>query len=261
MAVRSFELDISPGGIPPIIHVSQNTEESILFTLTASGGEDIPQYTYIRGTKLKDMTGFEYSLERPVSIGGNSGQFRLTKQMTAVSGKVICEFSTQPYDSTTRTYSSANFYLLVEPAAMSDETLQSATDVRDLMSRMQAIADGAEADADRAESAKDASLNYSQLSRSYAVGDTGTREGESTDNAKYYKNQAQSSRTQANSYANQARSYATNASSSAMQASQSVTQARTYANNASDYADDALAAKQWVEQWYNNLEDAASTNY
>jgi len=256
MAVREFTLDITPGGIPPIIHVSQNTEETIKVNCIASGGEDIPAYAYIRGTKLKDMTGFEYHLTYTQGV-----QFTTTKQMTAVSGKVICELSTQPYDSTERTYSSANFYLLVEPAAMSDETLQSATDVRDLMSRIQAIADDAEADADRAESAKDASLNYSQLSRSYAVGDTGTREGESTDNAKYYKNQAQSSRTQANSYANQARSYATNASSSAMQASQSVTQARTYANNASDYADDALAAKQWVEQWYNNLEDAASTNY
>lgn len=40
--------------------------------------------------------------------------------------------------------------------------------------------------------AKESSENFSKLSKSYAVGGTGTREGEDTDNAKYYSEQAKS---------------------------------------------------------------------
>ena len=63
------------------------------------------------------------------------------------------------------------------------------------------------------------------LSRSYAVGGTGTREVEDTDNARYYKEQAALKAAQANGYASQAGGHASQAGSYATQAADSAAQA------------------------------------
>lgn len=84
-----------------------------------------------------------------------------------------------------------------------------------------------------ANSATNAS-NNATLSRSYAVGGTGTRTGENTDNAKYYKEQAASSATNAANSASAASTSKTNAASSATAAARSASAASASAQNAAE---------------------------
>ena len=63
------------------------------------------------------------------------------------------------------------------------------------------------------------------LSKSYATGGTGTRDGENTDNAKYYNQQSLSYKQEAYEYASQAQNYYMNTSSAANRAGALVTEA------------------------------------
>lgn len=76
---------------------------------------------------------------------------------------------------------------------------------------------------------------YSNLSKSYAVGDTGVREEENTDNSKYYSEQSQTSASSASSSAIAAKNSEANAKSSE-------TNAKTYASNADASAKNAEAS-------------------
>lgn len=58
--------------------------------------------------------------------------------------------------------------------------------------------------ANLASSSAKIAVNNAALSKSYAVGETGTRTGEDTDNSKYYSEQSQASSQTAQSYAEQA---------------------------------------------------------
>lgn len=58
--------------------------------------------------------------------------------------------------------------------------------------------------ANLASSSATTAVNNANLSKSYAVGGTGTRTGEDTDNSKYYSEQSQASSQTAQSYAEQA---------------------------------------------------------
>lgn len=103
-------------------------------------------------------------------------------------------------------------------------------------------------------SAQDAE-DYSNLSKSYAIGDTGTRDGENTDNSKYYSQQAQTSATSASSSATAAKTSEDNAKDSE-------TNAQTYANNASSSASTAQGyaedAQEYADAAAQSAADAAA---
>ena len=95
----------------------------------------------------------------------------------------------------------------------------------------QAVTDASASATSASTSATNAS-NSATEAESYAKGGTGTRQGEDTDNAKYYKEQADTSATNASTSA-------TNASTSATTASNKATEASTSATNASNSATQA----------------------
>ena len=88
MITTQTELDVSPGGIAPVIHVSQydTGSRTLLFNLIATAGDLIlPGGTKaeIRGTK-PDGNGFSYECQ----ISGKTVTADVTEQMTAAA--VIC---------------------------------------------------------------------------------------------------------------------------------------------------------------------------
>lgn len=87
-----------------------------------------------------------------------------------------------------------------------------------------------------------AEAEYSQvvrMAKSYAMGGTGERTNENTDNAKYYYEQSKKSATNSEAYMNAASSSATAASKSAVDANTSAQNAQTYMGQAKTYMDNA----------------------
>lgn len=113
----------------------------------------------------------------------------------------------------------------------------------------QAIAALNDAVAQTGQSVTDAE-NAATLSESWAVGGTGTREGEGTDNAKYYAEQSAGS-------AESAENSATSASDSASAASDSADDAKDYATNASDSAEAASQSATAAQESADSAEQSA----
>lgn len=90
-----------------------------------------------------------------------------------------------------------------------------------------------------------AEAEYSQvirMAKSYAVGGTGERTNENTDNAKYYYEQSKNNATNAETYMNSASSSATAASKSAFDANTSAQNSQTYMGQAKTYMEDARSS-------------------
>jgi len=109
-----------------------------------------------------DGNGFSYDC----TWSGNTVSFSLMRQMTAVNGDVPCNITM--FDSENNQVSSAVFVLDVEKAALPSDVVVSSNDFQTFVDYVQA-----------------ANL-YWQYSKSYAVGNTGIRSGENTDNSQYY---------------------------------------------------------------------------
>lgn len=113
------------------------------------------------------------------------------------------------------------------------------------------------------ETYRDQAEAYAVQSESWAIGGTGTRQGEDTDNSKYYRDQAviaqesaQESAQSASGSATQAGESATQAERSATQAEQSATAADASATQAGQYAQAAQTAQGKAETAQEKAETA-----
>lgn len=166
MNVQHIKLNIIPGGVLPVVHVSQYDHNAggLVFDIY-NGGEvyELPEGTTasIEGTK-PDEYGFLYPA---ADVSGHSVTIDVMEQMTVVPGKVICELRLAHQQDNVGTI---NFILAVEPAGLSDDTEVSETDIPLLREAIEAgqqalqsaeqaelSADRAEDEADRAEAAAD----------------------------------------------------------------------------------------------------------
>ena len=142
MLTSRFEIDVTPGGIPPVVNASQYDAGSrtLEFTLISGTGDFVPPSgvkAEVRGTK-PDGNGFSYESR----ILGRVVTVVITEQMTAVAGKVRCEIAlytgtpatneTPASDDYTQ-LCTANFILMVERAALDKDTLSSESEVRQLV--------------------------------------------------------------------------------------------------------------------------------
>ena len=100
--------------------------------------------------------------------------------------------------------------------------------------------------------------NYAIKSQSYAVGNTGSRTDENTDNAKYYNQQASNSKTSALNSATNASNSATSASSSASKAESSATSASSSASKAESSATSASNSASKAESSATSASSSAS---
>ena len=142
MITTQIELDVSPGGIAPVIHVSQydTGSRTLQFNLIATAGDLIlPTGTKaeIRGTK-PDGNGFSYD----ALINGKTVTADVTEQMTAAAGKAVCEivlYTGMPAREDAEASSdftqlcTANFILFVERAALDKDTVRSGSEIKQLI--------------------------------------------------------------------------------------------------------------------------------
>lgn len=125
MTTQTFDLDLIPNGVAPIIHASQYDKgQTWYFNIFADGiPYSIPAGSgvTIQGTK-PDHTGFQYSC----SFSGSQITATEMQQMTVLPGDVPTEIRiTKDNDI----IGSINFKIRVEPAALADDTEISETDL------------------------------------------------------------------------------------------------------------------------------------
>lgn len=131
MITYQEKIDMSPGGVPLVIHVNQYDQDfSIIFALYTSKGTltvESSTTAKIRGTKT-DGTGFSANVT--IDISAKTVTVTGDQQMTAVPGRCIYELTLTKSNKEVNT---ANFILDVEPAALDRNTIVSESKIMELL--------------------------------------------------------------------------------------------------------------------------------
>lgn len=179
MTTQTFNLELMPYGVPPIVHVSQYDKgQTWLFNILFNNQLfSIPEGCSItvQGTK-QDGTGFQYAC----TYSGSQVTVTEEQQMTIFAGDVTCELRITKESSIIGTL---NFILRVEPAALRDDVIISDTE-------LPLIEEAAEIAEHIGEYLEDAQ-QYAEDAEAWAVGTRGGTPIGNTDpayqnNAKYY---------------------------------------------------------------------------
>ena len=266
VVTQEINLNLIPGGVPPMVNVSQYDKGSRMLKLQLYLGTDeyqIPEgaMACIQGTKL-DGTGFLYVCE----YSGNTITADVTDQMTVVPGKVKCEAFLQ--EETEKRIGTANFVIVVEKATLQDDDHISETEIPLIgtigEAALKAMASEKAAKASE-QSAKD-SENKSKASENAAKNSKDASKA-SQDAAKQSENNAKSSEGKAFTSEKNAKASETAAQKSAQAAAQSASNLDAAKNNARSYAvggtgtrtgEDTDNSKYYSEQAKAAKEDAVS---
>lgn len=162
MITQTYKLDMVPGGMPPIIHVSQYDAGSrdLAFELYSGAMPwKVPSgaTVTIDGTK-PDRKAFSVT----ATASGATVTATVTQQMTAAAGRAECQLTVT---SGSNVLGSANFILDVERAAVAENADMSATDISSVeTAKTQAIdamqkAQAAQAAAETAKTAAEAATS------------------------------------------------------------------------------------------------------
>ena len=152
MITKTYQLDMHPGGIPVIVHLSQYDQDfNLVFNLYSSSGVftvESGTTAAIRGTK---SDGMGYSVNATLDISNKKVTVAGDQQMTAVAGKQTFELTLTKNNKELNT---ANFILDVERAALDKDTLASDSVIKELVDVIdrtdEIVAAGRQIAADRA---------------------------------------------------------------------------------------------------------------
>lgn len=127
MTSQTFNLDLIPQGVPPIVHVSQYDKGQTWDIHLFENGVVFPvpsgTSAAVQGTK-PDNTGFQYPAV--ISVGDNVVTFTVEQQMTVLGGQFECELVLVNGENQVATI---NFILDVEPTTLDDDTVISETEL------------------------------------------------------------------------------------------------------------------------------------
>lgn len=126
------------------------------------------------------------------------------------------------------------------------------------LAKITAQATKAESMANSATTSSNSAYDNAKLSQSYAIGGAGVRDGENTDNSKYYSEQASKSATASANSASAASTKASEAESSASSASASATKSATSESNASKSASSAATSMSTANSKANEAASSAT---
>lgn len=213
MTSQTFNLDLIPQGVPPIIHVSQYDKGQTWFIKVFENGVpfEIPEGcgVTVQGTK-PDNTVFQYACVYAGSIISAT----LMQQMTAVVGDVITEIRITQNNSA-QIVGSLNFITRVEDGGISDSAVVSETDIS-LIEQALELVDRVPEIVQECEQYVIDSGDNAEYAEKYAAGTINGVPVPNTDpayqnNAKYYKEQADDDATTASNAASSAETNAENA--------------------------------------------------
>lgn len=227
MNTQKIKLNLIPGGIPPIVHVSQyDVGRPLAFELydgMSAATIEAGTVVDIRATK-PDGTGFEYACTWENNVVSIATQ----AQMTVLAGQIECELHLVKNQQEIGT---ANFILEVEEAALRADTDISETEIPDIIdlarSHEQAATASAEAAAESEENAAD-SASAAATSESNAA-DSASAAATSESNAADSASAAATSESNASNSETAAANSATAAAGSATSAANSKSDAEAYA--------------------------------
>ena len=169
MRTLTQPLNMSPGGIPPVIHVSQyDSDFTIVFTLFSTVGDftiESGTTAMVRGTK---SSGTGYSADAAINISAKTVTVTGNQQMTAAAGQNVFEITLL---KSGKEISSKNFILLCERAALDADTI---TD-ESVLKELNAIIEGAETATQAAEEAEDAADRAEAAAQSLVIDSTPTQ--------------------------------------------------------------------------------------
>ena len=244
MTSQTFNLDLIPQGVPPIIHVSQYDKGQTWFIKVFENGVpfEIPEGcgVTVQGTK-PDNTVFQYACVYAGSIISAT----LMQQMTAVVGDVITEIRITQNNSA-QIVGSLNFITRVEEGGINDSAVISETDIS-LIEQALELADRVPEIVQECEQYVIDSGENAYYAEKYAAGTRNGTPVPNTDpayqnNAKYYKEQADNDATTASNAASSAETNAENAEAWGVGERGGVpveSTDPTYENNAKYYAGEA----------------------
>lgn len=215
---QNINLNTIPGAICPVVNVSQG---DVGRTFKIRLNEDNQVYN-LDGTETLTISGYKpdgnvFMYEISPTPTGSIVEIETKDQMTARHGDVLCELR---IEKGTEHIGTCNFVMKVEVSPAESGPL-SASALEYIEGLIQHVDEGAE------EAAASATL-----SQSWAVGGTGTRSGENTNNAKYYSQQAANSATASANSATASANSATASANSATASANSATAAHTSEVNA-----------------------------
>lgn len=224
--MQTINLDLTPGGVPPVAHVSQfDVGREIEFDLYDNGDVyTIPSgaTVYIDGTK-SDNHAFSYSSIDEgglVSFAGNVVTVLTTEQMTAAAGDARCEIKIKSGDTTLHT---VNFVLDVEQTAFPSDSDLSDTDIP-MIKKAADAGDKIDTLSDKIDKAEEL---IKQVEDNVASAqNSATAAATSEANAKASETNAQTAASSAQASATSAQTSATNAAASATNAKTSETNAK-----------------------------------
>lgn len=128
IARQNIKLNLVPGGVPPVLNVSQNDSAyDVHFTLY-NGAQlfEIPDDVSIQFVeKKRDGNGYDVGATKSAQTG--QCYIWMQKQMTAVPGDQICELILT--NTTEDQIGTANFIMRVEPGPVDDDTSFSDSDI------------------------------------------------------------------------------------------------------------------------------------
>ncbi len=149
MKAQRVKLNLVPGGVPPVVYVSQydvgRMLEFALYDGMTEASISESSVVEIRGTK-PDNTGFSYAC----SLAGNIASIPTQEQMTVLAGEIECEIVLTMAEARV---ASSNFILRVERAGLRSGVLISETELDSLNSMLDTAAQSASLAADAATAA------------------------------------------------------------------------------------------------------------
>lgn len=154
IATQSIDIDLTPGGVSPILYVSQGDYGSrkLVFNLQLNGQPySIP--SNVRSVALEGVTQGGNLFNVTCTFSGTQVTSSLTVDMTTEFGLDLCQLLFT--DTAGNKLGSANFFIAVEKTPGTSKVLYS-------------------------------NIYWTEIAKSWAVGGTGLRSGEDTNNSKYY---------------------------------------------------------------------------
>lgn len=171
ITTQTIKVDLTPGRVYPVLHVSQGDVglEALEFYIYQNG-QPYPIPSEVTAINIDGMTPvgvFSYAC----TWSGNVVTAGLTATMTAERGIDICELAL--YDSTNNKIGTCNFVIAVEESPFTNAHV-SDSDMATIMAAATEV------------------QQNTLLSKSWAVGDTGIRSGEDTNNSNYWADMSES---------------------------------------------------------------------
>ena len=136
MIEYKYDIDMTPGRVPLEIPMKQfDTDFSIVFELIDRKGDlnlESGTTAKIRGTKAD---GYGYSVDATVDLAKKTVTVQGDEQMTIVAGKAPFELALL---KGTKILNTATFFLRVYPAALSDDSIISESEITDFRQAIEA---------------------------------------------------------------------------------------------------------------------------